>query len=244
MTISAAAAPAISRARNPRRDHIFYSTVSAATAIIVFLAFARTYYLRTYLGGPELSLLRAVHAAVFSAWMLLAVAQPLLIAARRTAMHRRIGVAAFALAPLMLVLGATLAVTSAREAHAPPGIDPAGFMLIPLFELVTFAPLVAAGLWFRRRPETHKRLMVLATISILGAASARLPRAVAMAGAPFFLVVDVLVLSLVVYDLLSRRRPHPATIWGGLFVIASQPLRLALSGTAAWLAVGHALVGR
>ena len=44
--------------------------------------------------------------------------------------------------------------------------------------------------------------------------------------------------------LLTRRRVHPAYVWGGLLVIGSQPLRLALSGTAAWLAFADLLVGR
>ena len=137
-----------------------------------------------------------------------------------------------------------LAARSVRQGHIPPGLDPAAFLLLVLFQLVTFAPLVAAGLYFRRRPQTHKRLMLLATISLLGAPSARVPPAVATAAGPFVAAAVLLVVGLAVYDVLTRRRVHPATLWGGLFAVASAPLSIALGGTAAWLAVARWLLGR
>jgi len=131
-----------------------------------------------------------------------------------------------------------------REGHAPPGVAPLAFLAIPLFDVLVFAPLVAAGVYFRRRPETHKRLMLLATISLMAAPAARLPTALAAAG-PFFYfgVVDLLLLSGVLYDLAMRRKVHPVYIWGGLFPIVSQPLRLMLGGTDVWLSFAGMLVG-
>jgi hypothetical protein len=64
-----------------------------------------------------------------------------------------------------------------------------------------------------------------------------------MAAGPvaFFGATDVLVLAGVAYDLASRRRLHPAYVWGGLLILASQPLRLAIAETGAWLAFARAL---
>jgi hypothetical protein len=104
--------------------------------------------------------------------------------------------------------------------------------------MLVFAPLVAAAVWYRHRPETHKRLMLLATVSLLAAAVARLPTALAAAGPPFYFgVVDLLILTGVVYDLVTRRKVHPVYVWGGLAILASQVVRLALGGTSAWLTV-------
>lgn len=86
--------------------------------------------------------------------------------------------------------------------------------------------------------------MLLATLSILGAAVARTPPALAW-GPPFFFgVVDLLILAVAGYDLATRRRVHPATAWGALLVVASQPLRLAVGGTAAWRAFADWVVAR
>jgi uncharacterized membrane protein YoaK (UPF0700 family) len=104
--------------------------------------------------------------------------------------------------------------------------------------MLVFPLLVAAAVWYRHRPETHKRLMLLATVSLLAAAVARLPTALAAAGPPFYFgVVDLLILMGVLYDLVTRRKVHPVYVWGGLAILASQVIRLALSGTSAWLTV-------
>jgi hypothetical protein len=221
-----------------RRHHRFYIGMSLLIAAIVFAGFYRTFYLAPWLHGPPLSPLRTVHGVAFSAWILLFIAQTTLVAAGRTEIHRRLGAAGVVLAAGMVVLGTVLAIGNAREGGAPPGIPPRVFLIIPLFDMLVFAPLVAAAVWYRRRPETHKRLMLLATVSLLAAAVARFPTALATAGPLFYFgVADLLILTAVLYDLVTRRRVHPVYVWGGLAVVASQVIRLALSGTSAWLSV-------
>jgi len=60
----------------------------------------------------------------------------------------------------------------------------------------------------------------------------------------FFVASDLFVAAVWLHDLASLRRLHPASLWGGLFVVLSQPLRLAIAGTGAWLAVARALAAR
>jgi uncharacterized membrane protein len=84
----------------------------------------------------------------------------------------------------------------------------------------------------------HKRLMLLATVALLAAPIARLPFGFLRSGIlAVFALADVFIVALVIYDLAMYRRIHRATAWGGLALVASQPLRLMLGGTAAWLAV-------
>jgi hypothetical protein len=228
-----------------RTDRLFYGGMSIIVAAIVFVGFSRTFYLSAWFHGPSLTLLRVVHGTLFSAWILLLITQTSLISAGRTDIHRRLGAGGAVLAAAMVVVGTVLAIGNAREGRAPPGIGPLQFLAIPLFDMVVFSVLVTLGISFRRQPETHKRLMLLATLTLLAAAAARLPTALAAAGPPFYFgVVDGLVLVGVVYDLVTRRKVHPVYLWGGLFVVGSQALRLAVSGTAGWLAFAGMLTGR
>lgn len=109
--------------------------------------------------------------------------------------------------------------------------------------MVVFAGLVGAGLALRRRAEIHKRLMLLATISLLSAPIARLPGVMEAGPLAFFGLTDLLLVPLLAYDWMTRRRIHPATAWGALAIVASQPLRLALGGTSAWLGLAGWLTG-
>jgi hypothetical protein len=211
--------------------------MALAFGLTVFAGFSRTYFLKLHYGTPALSALLHIHGVVFSAWVLLFAAQTTLVAARRTDLHRRLGVAGAVLAGMLLVLGTTTAILRVRGGSAPiPGVSGLAFLAIPMFDMVVFAILAGTGLAFRRRLETHKRLMTLATIALMSAPLARLPW-VFRAGPPaFFGLTDLFIVAMLVYDLATRRRVHPATVWGGLVLVASQPLRLMISGTAAWTA--------
>lgn len=228
------AAPALIR---KRRVRLFYVGMSIAMVITVFAGFAPTYYLRPYFNTAPLMPLLHLHGLVFTSWLVLFVTQTMLVAAHRTDIHRRLGVAGGVIAVLMVLIGVTTAVVRAKQGATPlPGISPLAFLVIPLGDMFVFPILVAAGLYFRRRPDVHKRLMMLATVSILSAAVARLPFAIMQAGPPaFFGLTDVFVVACVLYDLITLKRIHRATALAGLFIVASQPLRLMLGGTHAWL---------
>jgi hypothetical protein len=228
------AAPAITRRR---RERFFYIGMSIAAVITVFAGFAPTYYLRPYFNTAPLMPLLHLHGLVFTSWLVLFVTQTTLVAAHRTDIHRRLGIVGGVIAVLMILLGVTTAVIRAQQGATPvPEVSPLSFLVIPLGDMFVFAILIAAGFYYRRRPDVHKRLMLLATIAILGAAIARLPLAIMKAGPPaFFGLTDVLVLTCVAYDLVTLRRVHRATALAGLLIVASQPLRLMLGGTHAWL---------
>jgi hypothetical protein len=220
-----------------RRTRRFYVGMAIAILITVFAGFSRTYFLKAHFGTPELSLLLHIHGLVFTGWVLFFLSQTTLVAARRTDIHRRLGVAGAVLAALVLILGLSTAILRVKGGAAPiPGVPPLAFLAVPFFDMVVFAILVGTGLYYRRRLEAHKRLMTLATISLMSAPIARLPL-VLQAGPPaFFGLTDLFIVALLVYDLITRRRPHPATIWGGLLIVASQPLRLMISATPGWMA--------
>jgi hypothetical protein len=231
MAVSAAAV------RTGRRTRRFYVGMAIAIAITVFAGFSRSYFLKAWYGTPELSRLLHLHGLVFTTWVLFFLAQTTLVATGRTYLHRRMGIAGAILAALVVVVGTTVAIMRAKTGTSPiPGVPPLGFLAIPFFDMVVFAILVGTALYFRRRLESHKRLMTLSMITLLAAPIARLHFPMLPPGPPtFFGLADLFIVAMLVYDLSTRRRVHPATIWGGLLIVASQPLRLMISGTPAWL---------
>jgi hypothetical protein len=221
----------------PYADRRFFTAMSILAAITVFAGFAPTYYLKGAFGAPALPLLVHFHGLLFTSWILLFIIQTSLVAVRRTDVHRRLGILGGLLASGMVLVGFLTAIAAARRGVSPPGSPPAlQFLVIPLGDILVFASLVGTGLYFRRQPQIHKRLLLLATISLLTAAIARLPHVGPAGPLAFFGLTDLFIVVCLVYDLAVRGRIHPAFIWGGLLIVLSQPLRLLLAGTDVWLA--------
>jgi hypothetical protein len=224
-------------------DRLFYSGMALAAVLTVVVGFAPSYYLKGYFGAPALSTVLHVHGLLFTGWIVLFVVQTALVAARRTPVHRQLGVAGAGLAAAMVVVGVVTGIDAAQRGVAVPGVPALSFLIVPLGDVAIFAALVAAALWWRRQPEMHKRLMLLATISILPAAIARWPGVLPLGPVAFYGIADLFIVVAIAYDLWTRGRVHPAYVWGGLLVVLSQPLRIAVSGTEAWLAVARFLTG-
>jgi uncharacterized membrane protein YozB (DUF420 family) len=99
---------------------------------------------------------------------------------------------------------------------------------------ILFAVFTGAALRMRGNREAHKRLMLLAYVTIIGAAVARLPGVLPLGPLAFSGFTFVFILIGIIYDRLSRHRVHPVYIRGGGVLVLSVPLRLAVSGTDAW----------
>ena len=233
---------AIGRPVIRRADRYFFSGMALACAIILFLGFLPSYFHRSA-ELPPLTPLYQLHGGLFTGWIVLLVAQTALVAGRRTDIHRTLGVAGAFLAALVFVVGVAVSVETLRHNGGPPGGDPRKFFAIPLGDIIVFAVLVGAAVLQRQESDTHKRLMLLATISLLTAAVGRFLRQVGMGGAPnLFYGTDVFVVVLALYDLRSRGRVHPATLWGGAMVVGFKPLLFyAVALTSPWLALADVL---
>lgn len=220
--------------RSRRANGYLLAALVCATA--TFLGFAPTYFLKPFLSSPELPPLVHWHGAAFTAWIVLFATQTWLIDRRRRDLHRRLGIGGLLLAALMVALGLLTAIGAARRGVAAPGFDAAAFMIVPGLSIVLFAIFVALGAAWRSRPDYHKRLMLLATLSIMGPALARLP---ALAGQPpnvplGVALVIALVLASIAIDWRSHRRLHPVLLWGGLLLIASVPARIVIARSESW----------
>jgi hypothetical protein len=225
-----------------KTDRLFFLGMALALALTLFLGFLPSYFYRSA-DIPALTPLYQLHGALFTAWVALLVTQAALVTGGRTDIHRILGIAGAVLAAVVFIVGIAVSVETLRRNGGPPGGDPGKFFAIPIGDIIVFGALVSAAVAQRRHSEAHKRLMLLATISLLTAAVARFLRQVGMGGAPnLFFGTDVFVLVLVLYDLASRGRIHPATLWGGALVVGFKRLLFyVLSSTPAWFAPVDAL---
>ena len=229
-------------------DRAFYTGMAVLLALTVFAGFARTFYLRAFFqvptisGAGQLTPLVQIHGAVFTAWVVLFIVQTALIKSRRVALHRRLGVAGMILAAIMVVVGLRTAFAAAARGSAPPGLDPLAFMIVPFTDMVLFTVFVTGAFVKRRDREAHKRLMLLAYVSIITAAIARIPGLISLGPLAAFSLSLVFVVLGIAYDRYSRRRIHPAYLWGGALILASVPGRLALSNTDGWRAFAELLI--
>jgi hypothetical protein len=231
-----------------RNDRLFYTGASLYLAVLTFAGFARSFYLSRWMEPspiqPEVGRLLWAHGLLFTAWMALLVVQPMLIARSRRELHRKLGWFGAVLAAAMVVFGNIAAVAAMHGGFKGLG-DPHIFYAVPFFAIQGFAVLVGLAILRRNRPEAHKRLMLLASIVIVEAATARIELAPVVAGAPFSFFVggDLLILAGMAYDRLSRGRVHPVWIWGGAAVVASQIGKVFISQTGSWQAFAQAVAG-
>ena len=237
-------APALPRPVGARFDRQFYTGMSLAAAVVVFVGFSPTFYLRAG-SQPPLPPYLLVHGFLFTTWIALFIAQTSLVATRRTSIHRRLGWAMAALAVVMVVVGTTAAIWSMRrQVEAGFAQQAQAFLTTPLFSMAAFAAFVAAAIALRSDSQTHKRLMLLATISILDAAVARLPfEFLRTSSWNYIPTTDVFLAAVVLYDVVTRRTVHQVYIWGGLLLVIEQALRIPIGNSAAWQSIARAILG-
>jgi hypothetical protein len=152
------------------RERRFFSWMAATIAILVFVGFARTYYLHSFFDTPKLSTFLHVHGAIMTGWIVLFAAQTFLIASRRVPIHRALGMFGAGYAALVVIMGCAATVLAARREVLAHSQYVSGFLTVLALELtqmLLFASLVASGVWLRNRAGYHKRLMLLATFCIL-----------------------------------------------------------------------------
>lgn len=217
-----------------RREHVFFTILPILMLAVVVVGFAPTYYLKSMFGTPQLRWLYHVHGLAFSSWMVLLIIQPALVLAGRTPVHRQLGWVAAVLVPVMTVLALAVSIDLGRRGAAPPGVPPLIFLVVPMATVVVFPAFVAAALYWRGSPDTHKRLMLIATLELIPAGFGRWPGLAAMGPLAYFGGADLFVLAIAAHDVMTRGRVHRATIWGGALLVASQIGRFALATTPAW----------
>jgi hypothetical protein len=228
--------------RNGLVDKYFYFAMSLVAVALVIWGFGRTVNSNLlHADLPRPSILW-VHAATFSAWILFFVLQSALVRTHNIRVHRSLGWFGAALGAFMVPLGLTTAVVMAHfKNHQLHQADASLFLSVPFLDITCFATFFALAVYWRRKPELHRRFIFIATSVLLAAAFGRLPY---LDKSSFFYAgVDAVILLGIVRDLLVNRRVH--TIYRialpALMVLQTCAVYLAFSAPAWWVRLSHAI---
>ena len=213
----------------------FYTGMSVAVLCVVLLGFGQSFYLRPFFpDSPAPSYPMVLfHGVLFSSWVGLFVAQVGFIRKDNFLLHRRAGTFAAYLAPVLVIQGALLAQSAVKVGRVDPRFGSALPLVLPVGDLLLFSMFVALGFLWRKKPQHHKRAMLLATINFINAAIGRIPGATQSEVIPA-LVFASFVVAMAVWDRRSDGKVHRITLVGGVLSVLSMPLRFMLSETAAW----------
>jgi len=230
--VSASPAPVPGR----RYDNRFFLAMAVLILLSVLVGFGPTYYFAGLVLAPLPSPIIHVHGALFTCWVLLLVVQTALVSARRVDIHRRLGVAGFCLAGLMVLAGLSASINALVDHRTRQGVDPRMFFIVPFTDMLCFAPLIFLAFWLRKDSAAHKRLILLATASLLPAAFARMRFGFLDGNVAYaFLMSELFILLLAGYDYWATRKVHRVTLLGGIWIVFVQFGRLPFSRTAVWL---------
>lgn len=224
-----------------RSDRRLFAIVAICFAAVVLIGFARTYYLKFAFESPVLpSALVHIHGLVMSTWVAFFVLQVWLIRSKKPKVHMNLGMIGIVLAILVIVVGFFTAAAGAKNGStsSPPDVPPLAFFVVPFVDLVIFAGLFAAAIYYRNNLANHKRLMLLTAVSFLPPAVARIPIASLQSLGPlvFFGVPAVVAIGLLVFDRWRTGKLNKPFLIGAVILIASYPTRIAVSGTEIWIA--------
>jgi hypothetical protein len=236
-------------------DRLAFLAVILAVWVGVISGFGTDSVRHIQAHGLDYPLIVHVHAVAYVAWLGLFTAQIGFIRQGRPDLHRRTGLWGAALAALMVVLGPATAIVVDARRFALTGASPE-FAIVQLTGVFGFAVLTGAGLWLRRRPADHKRLMVLGLISLGSAGFARFLNDILIGLAGLHLDVVparfvhlylsdmILLAAMALYDLVSTRRLNLAWSLGALVIIAQEAASAVLLYSPAWKAFSYHLIGR
>ena len=184
-----------------------------------------------------------VHVLVSSSWLILFIVQSALIRSHHVRLHRRLGPWGLALGTTLVVVGlVTVYVMRWRDIESGGGAGAVAFLSVPLDSLAGFAVPFFLAAWWRKKPDIHRRLMLLATCTLTFAALARVP-ALGDTGAP--VITDALLVVAAAADWICTRRIHPVYLIGipAEASIQALSLYLAFAAPPAWIAIAGFLLG-
>ncbi len=222
----------------PRRSR-FFVLFSVVVALLVFAGFTRTFFVPLALGRFSRPWFVYVHGLLFFSWIVLFVIQAVLAVRRQMRWHRRLGWWTASLIPLMVVSGLAVAFwATRRDVALGQGAEALPFFFGQIMDMFLFGSLAAAAVMTRRRPSIHKRLVLLATLAVLGAAVGRIRGL----GISANFITLGLVCALVAFDLISQKRLHWVTVIGSAYLLVGIFTEDSLGNTAPWLAIANQIV--
>lgn len=229
-----------------KRRSAFYVAMGFVALFAALVGFAATFLLPVATGTFHAPLVIYLHGACAFGWIIIFAIQPWLIRRRKHVLHRRLGYAGLGSAIGFTLTTPVIASFVATRDFATGGGEAAISGVVGTFTSATiFMGLVAAGMLTRRDANTHKRLMLLATIAVLWPAWFRFRHY--FPGVPnpeivfAIILADSLIIIAALHDLIAERRIHKVWLIGGSLLIAEHITEALLFDSTVWRLLGHAL---
>jgi len=222
----------------------FYFCMSLALSAVVIVGFSRTANDHLFHANPPRPLLLWMHAAAFSAWMVFFIAQSALVRARKVSVHLLLGWFGAGLAAVMIVLGFIIAVVMARfdtiVLHQQ-GAD--AFLSVPFADMIMFGSCIGLAIYWRKKPEYHRRLVFIATCQLMDAALGRFD--FVFDHSLFYLALDGLIALGILRDWVVDTRVHKVYLYAlpSLVVVQSLAIYAWRIDPKSWQVVTHAILG-
>jgi len=217
--------------------------MSLLIAAVIVYGFSGTVGNKLIHASPRRPILLWVHAVLFSSWAAFYISQSALVRMRKMKVHRTLGWVGAALGTSMVVIGFWVAVVMARfDTSQLHRANRDAFLIVPLFDILAFATCLALAILWRQNPEHHRRLMLIATCALTGAAFGRIP--LMHAPLSFYSGVDGLILLGVLRDLVVSRRIHTVYLIAVPLLVAGQATvaQIFLHRAAFWIRIAHVLL--
>ncbi|MGZ7099796.1 MAG: hypothetical protein ACXVJ8_15080 [Candidatus Angelobacter sp.] len=230
--------------RNRILHRYFYFSMSLLVAAIVVAGFKRTVNDNLFHPAVPRPFILWIHAAAFAGWVIFFICQSTLVRVHKVRWHRSIGWFGAGLATVMVPLGIATAIIMARfdtvQLHQS-GAD--AFLSIPFYDMIAFGVSIALAIYWRTKPELHRRLIFIATCGLMDAAFGRY--AYLFDNNLFYPCLDLLIVLGVARDLLVDRRVHKVYLYALPLLIVGQSLALYMwrSNPSWWQRITHAILG-
>lgn len=226
-------------------DRYFYFSMSLLAAVFVVLGFSHTIDGHLLHPPAPVPVLLWIHSAVFTGWIAFYVLQSALVRTRNVRLHRTLGWFGAGLAAAMIPLGFVTAIVMGRyNKHLLHFAAPGVFLSVPLGDMIAFTPLIGLAIYWRKKPELHRRLMFLANCALLEAALTRIHHYIFVHSLAYA-CVDAVILLGVTRDLVVDRSVHKVYRIALPLLIVFQMLQVYLwrGAPAWWTAVTGAILG-
>ena len=225
-------------------DRYFYLIMSLVIVGVVVYGFSHTINGNLIHPAYPRPLVLYFHAAIFTGWLVLLMTQSTLIRVRNVKLHRKLGLSAISLAIAIPVIGIVTGVAMARFNTQHGSADAPQFLIVPVYDMVVFTIAVGLAIVWRKKPEYHRRLMLLAACALTIAAFNRFPSSIVPDNWGYA-AVDALILICIARDLFVTRRVHPVYLYGLPLMILGQALTMYIYLTRApyWMLIAHRIVG-
>jgi len=211
----------------------FYFGMSLLIAVVVVYGFSHTVERKLFHPVVARPFLLYIHVAIFSGWVIYFILQSALIRKRNVRLHRRLGWFGAGLGAAIPGLGIATAITMARFRVSNFHVTHVESDLIAqFFDMIAFTIPFALAIHWRKKPEFHRRLILIASCALTSAAFGRFPTHF-LPALFAYLGVDALILLGVARDVLLNRRVHPVYVYGFPSLVLGQTL-VVYAGTHDW----------